>query len=48
MDGQQLEVVGTMLRPAASFFGDDDKRILLPYFTMHQSVSHRPTRMPSW
>ncbi len=36
VDGRQLEVVGTMLRPAASFFGSDDKRILLPYFTMHR------------
>ena len=36
VDGRQLEVVGTMIRPAASFFGDEDKRILLPYFTMHR------------
>jgi putative ABC transport system permease protein len=25
-----------MIRPAASFFGDDDKRILVPFFTMHR------------
>jgi len=36
VDGRELEVVGTMIRPAASFFGDDDKRILVPFFTMHR------------
>jgi putative ABC transport system permease protein len=36
VDGRQLEVVGTMIRPAASFFGDDDKRILVPFFTMRR------------
>src|SRR5579871_6276273 len=34
VDGRQLEVVGTMFRPAASFFGEDDKRILVPYWMM--------------
>jgi putative ABC transport system permease protein len=36
VDGRQLEVIGTMIRPAASFFGDDDKRVLVPFFTMHR------------
>jgi putative ABC transport system permease protein len=36
VDGHQLEVVGTMLRPAASFFGDTDNRVLLPYGTMQK------------
>ncbi|MDP8981646.1 MAG: ABC transporter permease [Acidobacteriota bacterium] len=36
VDGHQFEVVGVMKRPAASFPGQDDKRILLPYFTMHK------------
>ncbi len=36
VDGRQLEVIGTMLRPAASFFGDQDKRILLPYWMMQK------------
>jgi putative ABC transport system permease protein len=31
VDGHQLEVIGAMERPAASFFGDQDKRVLLPY-----------------
>jgi len=36
VDGHQFQVVGTMLRPAASFFGDTDTRILLPYWTMQR------------
>jgi putative ABC transport system permease protein len=36
VDGHQFLVVGTMLRPAASFFGDTDQRILLPYGTMQK------------
>jgi len=31
VDGHEFQVIGTMLRPAASFFGDTDTRILLPY-----------------
>ncbi|HMD49456.1 MAG TPA: FtsX-like permease family protein, partial [Bryobacteraceae bacterium] len=36
VDGHQFEVVGTMFRPAASFFGDNDNRVLLPYWTMQR------------
>jgi len=36
LDGHALEVVGVMERPAASFPGQDDNRILLPYFTMRK------------
>ena len=36
VDGHELEVVGVMDRPAASFPGQDDTRVLLPYFTMHK------------
>ncbi len=36
VDGHQFEVIGTMLRPAASFFGDTDTRVLLPYGTMQR------------
>jgi putative ABC transport system permease protein len=36
VDGHQFQVVGTMLRPAASFFGDTDNRVLLPYWTMRK------------
>jgi putative ABC transport system permease protein len=34
VDGHQLEIVGVMDRPAANMPGQDDRRILLPYFTM--------------
>ena len=36
VDGHQFQVIGTMVRPAASFFGDTDNRILLPYWSMHK------------
>jgi putative ABC transport system permease protein len=36
VDGHQVEVIGTMLRPTASFFGNSDTRVLLPYFTMRR------------
>ncbi len=36
VDGHQFEVIGTMQRPAASFFGDQDKRVLLPYWSMQK------------
>jgi putative ABC transport system permease protein len=31
VDGHELQVIGSMLRPAASFFGDTDTRVLVPY-----------------
>jgi putative ABC transport system permease protein len=34
VDGHEFTVIGTMLRPAASFFGDTDDRVLLPYGAM--------------
>jgi putative ABC transport system permease protein len=36
VDGHEFTVIGTMLRPAASFFGDTDNRILLPYGTLQK------------
>jgi putative ABC transport system permease protein len=36
VDGHQLEVVGSMIRPAASFFGDEDNRMLVPYWMMQK------------
>ena len=36
VDGHEFTVIGTMLRPAASFFGDTDTRVLLPYGTMQK------------
>jgi putative ABC transport system permease protein len=36
VDGHEFTVIGTMLRPAASFFGDTDQRVLLPYGSMRK------------
>jgi putative ABC transport system permease protein len=37
VDGHEFEVIGTMNRPAASFFGQDDLRVLLPFFTFQKN-----------
>jgi putative ABC transport system permease protein len=34
--GQELQVAGVMERPTAGIPGQDDNRILVPYFTMHK------------
>jgi putative ABC transport system permease protein len=36
INGHDFRVIGTMLRPAASFFGDTDTRVLLPYGAMQK------------
>ncbi len=36
VDGHEFTVIGTMIRPAASFFGDTDNRVLLPYGMMQK------------
>jgi putative ABC transport system permease protein len=36
VNGHEFEIIGTMLRPAASFFGDTDTRVLLPYGSMQK------------
>ena len=36
VNGHKFEIIGVMLRPATSFPGQDDLRLLLPYFTMHK------------
>jgi putative ABC transport system permease protein len=36
VDGHQAEVVGTMVRPTASFFGNTDNRVFVPYTTMRR------------
>ena len=36
INGHEFEVIGTMVRPAASFFGDTDTRVLLPYGAMQK------------
>ena len=36
INGHEYTVIGTMLRPAASFFGDTDNRVLLPYGSLQK------------
>ena len=36
VDGHKFEIIGIMERPSASLPGQDDTRLLLPYFTMHK------------
>ena len=57
VNGHKFEIVGVMLRPAASFPGQDDTRLLLPYFSMHKMfpaarenmlvVAAKPGRLPA-
>ncbi len=36
VNGQQFEIVGVASKPAASFPGQDDKRVMLPYYSMRK------------
>jgi putative ABC transport system permease protein len=36
INGHEFQVIGTMVQPAASFFGDTDTRVLLPYGAMQK------------
>jgi putative ABC transport system permease protein len=36
VDGHQVQVIGTMVRPTASFFGNTDNRVFIPYYTMRR------------
>ena len=36
VDGQQVRIIGTLLRPSASFFDSSDNRVILPFFAMHK------------
>jgi len=45
VDGHELEVIGVMDRPAASLPGQDDTRVLLPYFTMHKMFPNAQENM---
>jgi putative ABC transport system permease protein len=36
INGHQFEIIGAMQRPAASLPGQDDVRVLMPYFTMRK------------
>jgi putative ABC transport system permease protein len=45
LDGHQLQVIGVMMRPAESLPGDEDLRVLLPYFTMHKMFPNAQEHM---
>jgi putative ABC transport system permease protein len=36
VDGQLVEVIGTLHRPTASFFDSSDNRVILPFFSMQK------------
>ncbi len=45
VDGHAVQVVGVMDKPAASFPGQEDNRILFPYFTMHKMFPNAKEHM---
>jgi putative ABC transport system permease protein len=45
VDGHSFEVIGVMKRPSASFPGQNDNRILLPYFTMRKMFPNAQEHM---
>jgi len=45
VDGHSLEIVGVMDRPAASIPGQDDIRVLVPYFTMRKMYPNMKEHM---
>lgn len=45
VNGHSLEIIGVMKRPAASFPGQDDRRFLIPYFTMHKMFPNAKENM---
>jgi putative ABC transport system permease protein len=45
VDGHHFEIVGVMQRPAANFPGQEDRRILLPYFTMKKMFPNAKENM---
>ncbi|HYM13826.1 MAG TPA: ABC transporter permease [Bryobacterales bacterium] len=36
VDGRPLQIVGVLQRPSASFANQEDRRVLLPYYTLHK------------
>jgi len=37
VDGHEFEVIGTMNKPAASMFGQDDTRVVIPFFSVRKN-----------
>jgi putative ABC transport system permease protein len=45
VDGHQFEVIGVMNRPPASFPGEQDGRVLIPYFSMRKMFPNAKEHM---
>jgi putative ABC transport system permease protein len=45
VNGRMFEIVGVMARPSFSFPGQEDKRFLVPYFTMRKLFPHAREHM---
>jgi len=45
VNGKQFQIIGAMQRPAASIPGEEDRRILLPYFTMRKMFPNAQEHM---
>jgi putative ABC transport system permease protein len=45
VDGHQFQVLGVIARPAASIAGQEDRRVLLPYFTMRKMFPNATENM---
>jgi putative ABC transport system permease protein len=45
INGQQAEIIGVMKKPSTSLPGDDDNRVLLPYFSMHKMFPNAKDHM---
>jgi putative ABC transport system permease protein len=45
INGHEFEVLGILRRPAASFPGQEDRRVLLPYFTMRKMFPNAKENM---
>jgi putative ABC transport system permease protein len=45
LDGHQFEIIGVLDRPAASFPGEEDRRVLLPYNTLRKMFPNAKENM---
>ncbi len=45
INGHQLQVIGAMDRPAANFPGQEDRRVLIPYFSMQKMYPNAKENM---
>src|ERR1700736_4053733 len=45
INGHMFQIIGVMKPPATSFPGQDDRRLLLPYFTMHKMFPNAKENM---